>query len=256
MGGRARAAIAGAGGRARPDGSLGDRPGRDPEATRGSACASVCILKHRAELRLAALWYEERRERFGDEFIAAMGAMLERIGTSPEAFPLWPGVRQRRAPIRRAVVARFPYVIAFEQHDDVVHVLGIALAKRRPLLVSRWQVCRESFKSPLSPCGTRKVLDNLCSWQRWRVGGRRSWNSGLALLVGGITAASAARIASVLDARHVGAPTLSSDTGSGVGGLPKTPPSLAEACEWEIGSEQSSVSQPGSTDLLPFSAHQ
>ena len=50
------------------------------------------------ELRSAALWYEERRPGLG-----------------------------------KATIQRFPYVIAFEKHEQHVLVLAVAHAKRRPL---------------------------------------------------------------------------------------------------------------------------
>jgi hypothetical protein len=36
-------------------------------------------------------------------------------------------------PVHRAVVPRFPYVVAFEVHPEVILVLAVAHAKRRPL---------------------------------------------------------------------------------------------------------------------------
>ena len=87
----------------------------------------------RAEFRAATLWYEERRDQLGDEFVTAIAAMLERIGHVPESFPPWPGVGQTSPSIRKAAVGRFPYLIAFEQHENFVLVLGIAHEKRRPL---------------------------------------------------------------------------------------------------------------------------
>lgn len=87
----------------------------------------------RAEFRAATLWYEERRDRLGDEFVMAIATTLLRVGQMPEAFPLWPGVRQTSPAIRKAVVERFPYLVAFEPHDSFVLVLGIAHEKRRPL---------------------------------------------------------------------------------------------------------------------------
>jgi hypothetical protein len=35
--------------------------------------------------------------------------------------------------IRKATIQRFPYVIAFEKHEQDVLVLAVAHAKRRPL---------------------------------------------------------------------------------------------------------------------------
>ena len=87
----------------------------------------------RVEFRSATLWYEERRDRLGDEFVAAVGVTLQRIGEAPESFPRWPGTRQGVPTIRKAMVERFPYLIAFEQHQNYSLVLGIAHQKRRPL---------------------------------------------------------------------------------------------------------------------------
>jgi hypothetical protein len=68
----------------------------------------------RAELRSAALWYDERRPGLGDEFIAEVSAARD---------PL----------IRKTTVQRFPYMIAFEKHERHLLVLAVAHAKRRPL---------------------------------------------------------------------------------------------------------------------------
>ena len=87
----------------------------------------------RAELRSAALWYDERRTGLGDEFIAEVSATLDRIGDAPESYPPWPRARAEVPLIRKATTQRFPYVIAFEKHERHVLVLAIAHAKRRPL---------------------------------------------------------------------------------------------------------------------------
>lgn len=87
----------------------------------------------RAELRSAALWYDERRPGLGDEFIAEVSAAFDRIRDVPESYPAWPGTRAEGPLIRKATTQRFPYVIAFEKHEHHVLVLAIAHAKRRPL---------------------------------------------------------------------------------------------------------------------------
>ncbi|HKT81350.1 MAG TPA: type II toxin-antitoxin system RelE/ParE family toxin [Vicinamibacterales bacterium] len=87
----------------------------------------------RAELRSAAIWYEERRPGLGDEFIATISASLERVSDAPESYPAWPGTRAEGPLIRKAATKQFPYVIAFEKHEHHVLVLAIAHAKRRPL---------------------------------------------------------------------------------------------------------------------------
>jgi len=87
----------------------------------------------RAEIRSAALWYHERRPGLGDEFITEVSAALDRIGDAPESYPQWPRTRAADSVIRKITIQRFPYVIAFETHEQHVLVLAVAHAKRRPL---------------------------------------------------------------------------------------------------------------------------
>jgi plasmid stabilization system protein ParE len=86
-----------------------------------------------AALRSAALWYDERRPGLGDEFISEVSAALDRIGDAPESYPPWPRTRAAGPVIRKATIPRFPYVIAFEEHEQHLLVLAVAHAKRRPL---------------------------------------------------------------------------------------------------------------------------
>ena len=86
-----------------------------------------------AELRSAALWYEERRPGLGDEFISEISSSLDRIRDAPESYPAWPRTLAEGPLIRKATTQRFPYVIAFEKHEQHVLVLAVAHAKRRPL---------------------------------------------------------------------------------------------------------------------------
>ena len=87
----------------------------------------------RAELRSAALWYDERRPGLGDEFIAEVPAALDRISNAPEFYPAWPGTRARDPLDRQDTLQRFPYVIAFEEHERHLLVLAVAHSKRLPL---------------------------------------------------------------------------------------------------------------------------
>ena len=86
-----------------------------------------------AELRSAALWYDERRPGLGDDFIAEISAILDRIRAAPASYPPWPRTRTADPLIRKAIIQRFPYVVAFEAHERHVLVLAVAHAKRRPL---------------------------------------------------------------------------------------------------------------------------
>jgi plasmid stabilization system protein ParE len=85
------------------------------------------------ELRSAALWYEERRPGLGDEFLSEISASLDRVSDAPESYPPWPRTRAADPVIRKATIQRFPYVIAFEEHEQHLLVLAVAHAKRRPL---------------------------------------------------------------------------------------------------------------------------
>ena len=88
----------------------------------------------RAEFRDAAVWYDEQRSGFGDEFVAAVTETPARPSVdTPDSYALWPNIKPAATSIRRALVQRFPYAIAFEVHSDQVHVLAVAHARRRPL---------------------------------------------------------------------------------------------------------------------------
>ncbi len=87
----------------------------------------------RAELRLSAIWYDERRPGLGDEFVSEVMLALDRVTRDPAAFPVWTRLEDSPLPIRRALLERFPFALAFEVRQDQVFVLAIAHAKRRPL---------------------------------------------------------------------------------------------------------------------------
>jgi hypothetical protein len=87
----------------------------------------------RAEFRSSALWYDERRDGLGEEFVAAVDAALQRIGNTPQLYPRWVGTEKSAVTIRKAPVERFPHVIAFEEHERHLIVLAVAHQKRRPL---------------------------------------------------------------------------------------------------------------------------
>lgn len=87
----------------------------------------------RTEIRLAALWYDERRPGLGDEFIGRVGEVLEGIARTPALYPVWPGTPATVDPIRKASLNQFPYLVAFEVHPEHLLVLAVAHSKRRPL---------------------------------------------------------------------------------------------------------------------------
>ncbi|WP_438003302.1 hypothetical protein WME89_30960 [Sorangium sp. So ce321] len=42
----------------------------------------------RAELRAAAIWYDEKRPGLGDEFITEVSSMLDKVGEAPTSFQI------------------------------------------------------------------------------------------------------------------------------------------------------------------------
>ena len=86
----------------RPGRGLGDRAGADSKRARAAACESFFILR-----------------------------------PTPGSKPLHTRFHGGRAlaaeRIRRAVMNRFPYLIAFEGHADHILILAIGHGKRRPL---------------------------------------------------------------------------------------------------------------------------
>lgn len=89
------------------------------------------------ELRSAAFWYDERRAGLGDEFIDEVNSLGRQIAESPATYAAWPGLSASNPTIRRALLDRFPYAIAFEVREQTLFVLAVAHAKRRPLYWAR-----------------------------------------------------------------------------------------------------------------------
>ena len=86
----------------------------------------------RAELRSAALWYDEQRPGLGDEFIADVSEAFNRVARL-RILPGMVGHAGRRPADPQGAIQRFPYVIAFEKHERHMLVLAVAHAERRPL---------------------------------------------------------------------------------------------------------------------------
>ncbi len=79
-----------------------------------------------AEVNEACNWYDERKDRLGDEFFQAVESVLASIGKNPQAFPL-ANAGRRKAPLKR-----FPYTNFYRIHPDRVRILSIRHDKRHP----------------------------------------------------------------------------------------------------------------------------
>ena len=91
-------------------------------------------LHPRAEEELfeAARWYEDQVPGLGGDLITEIEHWLDAIPETPMAWPRWPGARRLNPPIRRAMLGRFPFTIAYQAFQDHVLVLAFAHASARP----------------------------------------------------------------------------------------------------------------------------
>lgn len=83
------------------------------------------------EAEEAAVWYEERQKGLGLDFFAELERATTLILESPAIWPLWPGLPESLG-IRRFLLARFPYAIAYESSGEDVIVYAVAHLARRP----------------------------------------------------------------------------------------------------------------------------
>ncbi len=79
-----------------------------------------------SESRKAFLWYRQRSHTAAESFRVALEFAVEQITLTPDRWPTYfHGTRYR--PMRR-----FPYLVVYRIHPDVVQVVAVAHAKRRP----------------------------------------------------------------------------------------------------------------------------
>lgn len=79
-----------------------------------------------ADIEAAAAWYERRRTGLGDEFLRSVREALAGIAREPLRFSI------ARAPVRRARVRRFPYVVYFVPEDEQTVILAVLHGRRDP----------------------------------------------------------------------------------------------------------------------------
>lgn len=90
------------------------------------------ILTPEAEQYLAEGrdWYERQRYGQGDEFVAAVGEVFERLAANPRMHQVV------RKDVRRAVVTGFPWVVFYRALTDRVSVIAVHDARSDP---NRWK---------------------------------------------------------------------------------------------------------------------
>ncbi len=85
----------------------------------------------RAELFADVDWYDAREFGLGERLEIAVRAAIDAAVDSPDSWAVWPGW-QREPVVRSKRVDDFPYRVVYFVHDDLLMVVAVAHAKRRP----------------------------------------------------------------------------------------------------------------------------
>ena len=81
------------------------------------------------DLREGFLWYEEKRAGLGIDFMLSIEATLHSVERNPLAYSLAP---THIPNIRRAVVAKFSYLIFYTIVQQSIIILSVVSSKRDP----------------------------------------------------------------------------------------------------------------------------
>jgi toxin ParE1/3/4 len=81
-----------------------------------------------AELEHSRVWYEERADNLGLEFIQEIDLAVETVRSAPE---MWPFIDEQQG-IRRYLVHRFPYGVVYRVQPDIIHIIAVAHLRRHP----------------------------------------------------------------------------------------------------------------------------
>jgi len=83
------------------------------------------------ELEADALWYDERDPELGYGLFDEATRAATEAAEAPLMWQLFPGVPPELE-VRRRVLRRFPYVLAFKVYGEELVVIAVAHARRRP----------------------------------------------------------------------------------------------------------------------------
>jgi plasmid stabilization system protein ParE len=90
------------------------------------------LAEAEAELDNASAWYDEQRFGLAEELLRAVHDALIVIAEAPESWARWPDAPEHEPPIRRFVLPRFPYSIAYQAYAEIAVVLAIVHGSREP----------------------------------------------------------------------------------------------------------------------------
>ncbi len=84
-----------------------------------------------AEFAADVDWYDGREFGLGGLFAEGVRAAIDAATEDPAAWASWPGW-EREPEVRSKVVSDFPYRVVYFVEDDLVTIVAVAHAKRRP----------------------------------------------------------------------------------------------------------------------------
>ena len=80
------------------------------------------------DLAEAYAWYDEQRLGLGGEFIAEVHDVLAAVEETPLRYHV------ERGDVRKALVARFPYVVLFVVLPELISVIAVFHVRRDPTI--------------------------------------------------------------------------------------------------------------------------
>jgi toxin ParE1/3/4 len=81
-----------------------------------------------AEMEHSRMWYEERAEALGTEFLVEVDSAIEKVRESPM---IWPFGDEDRG-IRRYLVHRFPYGVVYRVSNHIIQIIAVMHLRRHP----------------------------------------------------------------------------------------------------------------------------
>ncbi len=84
-----------------------------------------------AEATAAGDWYESQRPGLGADLAGEIERALEMISENPQTWAVWPGI-PAGVGVRRFLLPRFPFALAYVVRADEVVILAVAHTSRRP----------------------------------------------------------------------------------------------------------------------------
>ncbi len=91
----------------------------------------VVHKKAEEEVEAAVHWYEERQQGLGTDLLIELDRAFVAIAESPKTWPAWPDVKPSLG-IRRFLLSRFPYGVAYRESEDRLMIIAIPHMHRRP----------------------------------------------------------------------------------------------------------------------------